>query len=192
MSLKQEDRRIRKTKKLLKESLIELMNEKKVKDITIKDITERADLNRGTFYLHYLDIYDLLSQIEDEIITNLTALLKTFNETQTLSSYELLEQLFNYLYENKEIFRVLLYTNSDTQFLNKLQTLIKTMGLYTLQNVYKDSPPIVYTYFLSFISSGVIGMVEHWFENGMTLTPSEMASIVDQMITKSAENFMST
>lgn len=192
MSLKQEDRRIRKTKKLLKESLIELMNEKKVKDITIKDITERADLNRGTFYLHYLDIYDLLSQIEDEIITNLTALLKTFNETQTLSSYELLEQLFNYLYENKEIFRVLLYTNSDTQFLNKLQTLIKTMGLYTLQNVYKDSPPIVYTYFLSFISSGVIGMVEHWFENGMTLTPSEMASMVDQMITKSAENFMST
>ncbi len=192
MSLKQEDRRIRKTKKLLKESLIELMNEKKVKDITIKDITERADLNRGTFYLHYLDIYDLLSQIEDEIITNLTALLKTFNETQTLSSYELLEQLFNYLYENKEIFRVLLYTNSDTQFLNKLQTLIKTMGLYTLQNVYKDSPPIVYTYFLSFISSGVIGMVEHWFENGMTLTPSEMASMVNQMITKSAENFMST
>ena len=192
MSLKQEDRRIRKTKKLLKESLIELMNEKKVKDITIKDITERADLNRGTFYLHYLDIYDLLSQIEDEIITNLTALLKTFNETQTLSSYELLEQLFNYLYENKEIFRVLLYTNSDTQFLNKLQTLIKTMGLFTLQNVYKDSPPIVYTYFLSFISSGVIGMVEHWFENGMTLTPSEMASMVDQMITKSAENFMST
>lgn len=192
MSLKQEDRRIRKTKKLLKESLIELMNEKKVKDITIKDITERADLNRGTFYLHYLDIYDLLSQIEDEIITNLTALLKTFNETQTLSSYELLEQLFNYLYENKEIFRVLLYTNSDTQFLNKLQTLIKTMGLYTLQNVYKDSQPIVYTYFLSFISSGVIGMVEHWFENGMTLTPSEMASMVDQMITKSAENFMST
>lgn len=192
MSLKQEDRRIRKTKKLLKESLIELMNEKKVKDITIKDITERADLNRGTFYLHYLDIYDLLSQIEDEIITNLTALLKTFNETQTLSSYELLEQLFNYLYENKEIFRVLLYTNSDTQFLNKLQTLIKTMGLYTLQNVYKDSQPIVYTYFLSFISSGVIGMVEHWFENGMTLTPSEMASMLDQMITKSAENFMST
>ena len=192
MSLKQEDRRIRKTKKLLKESLIELMNEKKVKDITIKDITERADLNRGTFYLHYLDIYDLLSQIEDEIITNLTALLKTFNETQTLSSYELLEQLFNYLYENKEIFRVLLYTNSDTQFLNKLQTLIKTMGLYTLQNVYKDSQPIVYTYFLSFISSGVIGMVEHWFENGMTLTPSEMASMPDQMITKSAENFMST
>lgn len=192
MSAKQEDRRVRKTKKLLKESLIELMNDKKVKDITIKDITERADLNRGTFYLHYLDIYDLLSQIEDEIITNLTTLLKTFNETQTLSSYDLLEQLFNYLYENKEIFRVLLYTNSDTQFLNKLQILIETMGLYTLQNIYQDTQPILYTYFLSFISSGVIGMVEHWFKNGMTLTPSEMASMVDQMITKSAENFMST
>ncbi len=191
MSIKLEDRRVRKTKKLLKESLIELMKEKKVKDITIKDITEKADLNRGTFYLHYLDIYDLLSQIEDEVIGNVRALIENFNEQQTLTSYDLLEQLFYYLDENKQLFKVLLYTNSETQFLNKLQMLIRTIGLYTLQNWYKDSNPIFYSYFLSFVSSGVIGMVGHWFESGMTLTPSEMASMVNQMITNGAENFMS-
>ena len=64
--MKLEDRRVRRTKQLIKQSLIELMHEKPFKDITVKDITERADLNRGTFYLHYVDIYDLLSKIEDE------------------------------------------------------------------------------------------------------------------------------
>ncbi|MDO4925716.1 MAG: TetR/AcrR family transcriptional regulator [Turicibacter sp.] len=58
--MKLEDRRVRRTKQLIKQSLIELMHEKEFKEITVKDITERADLNRGTFYLHYVDIYDLL------------------------------------------------------------------------------------------------------------------------------------
>ena len=66
--MKLEDRRVRRTKQLIKQSLIELMHEKPFKDITVKDITERADLNRGTFYLHYVDIYDLLSKIEDETL----------------------------------------------------------------------------------------------------------------------------
>ena len=53
-----EDRRIRRTKKLLKQALAQLMDEKEFKDITVRDITERADLNRGTFYLHYRDVYE--------------------------------------------------------------------------------------------------------------------------------------
>ena len=63
-----EDRRIRRTKKLLKQALAQLMDEKEFKDITVKDITERADLNRGTFYLHYTDTYDILNKIENEIL----------------------------------------------------------------------------------------------------------------------------
>lgn len=58
-----EDRRIRRTKKLLKQALAQLMDEKDFKDITVKDITERADLNRGTFYLHYTDTYAILRSI---------------------------------------------------------------------------------------------------------------------------------
>ena len=66
-----EDRRIRRTKKLLKQALAQLMDEKDFKDITVKDITERADLNRDTFYLHYTDTYDILNKIEDEILKNI-------------------------------------------------------------------------------------------------------------------------
>ena len=64
MAAQKEDRRIRRTKRLLRQALAELMNEKDFKDITVKEITDRADLNRGTFYFHYTDTYDLREKIE--------------------------------------------------------------------------------------------------------------------------------
>ena len=69
-----EDRRIRKTKSAIKSSFIELLNEKELEKITIQDIANRADINRGTFYLHYEDKYLLLSDMDDEFISQKTIL----------------------------------------------------------------------------------------------------------------------
>lgn len=66
-----EDRRVRKTKQAIKNAFIQLLNKKDLEKITIQDITELADINRGTFYLHYEDKYILLSDIEDEYISDL-------------------------------------------------------------------------------------------------------------------------
>ena len=69
-----EDRRVRKTRSAIKSSFIELLNEKELEKITIQDIADRADINRGTFYLHYEDKYLLLSDMEDEFISQMTFL----------------------------------------------------------------------------------------------------------------------
>ncbi|WP_326027566.1 TetR/AcrR family transcriptional regulator [Staphylococcus pseudoxylosus] len=66
-----EDRRVRKTKNAIKQAFIKLLAEKELERITIQDITTLADVNRGTFYLHYEDKYILLSDIEDEILAGL-------------------------------------------------------------------------------------------------------------------------
>ena len=60
---KKTDRRIRKTKQQLQEGFIHLRKSKSIKDITVKELCELTDLNRGTFYLHYKDIYDLLEDV---------------------------------------------------------------------------------------------------------------------------------
>ena len=59
------DRRVRKTKTRLLNCLTELMKEKEVKDISVKELSDLADINRGTFYLHYRDVYDMLNKVED-------------------------------------------------------------------------------------------------------------------------------
>ena len=69
------DRRIRRTKAILSRSLIQLMEEKEIRDISVKELTDLADINRGTFYLHYNDIYDLLAQMEDELFVEFNEIL---------------------------------------------------------------------------------------------------------------------
>ena len=62
MSTEAVDRRVRRTRKQLRECLVTLLKQKKVQDITVRELTELADLNRGTFYLHYKDVFDLLEK----------------------------------------------------------------------------------------------------------------------------------
>ena len=64
------DRRVRKTRSLLRQALVRLMNEKSIQEITVTQLCEACDINRGTFYLHYTDVYDLLSRIEEEMLTD--------------------------------------------------------------------------------------------------------------------------
>ena len=64
--LKKEDRRVRRTKKLLTQALTELLQKKQINEITVKELTDLADMNRGTFYLYYKDIFDMLEKIENE------------------------------------------------------------------------------------------------------------------------------
>lgn len=59
------DRRVRKTKAALRAGLIKLMQEKSIREITVRELVDEVDINRSTFYLHYTDIYDMLNKIED-------------------------------------------------------------------------------------------------------------------------------
>ena len=72
---KKEDRRVRRTKKLLTHGLIQLMKEKQVQDITVRELADLVDVNRGTFYLYYRDIFDMLDSIEQELFNQVNQLI---------------------------------------------------------------------------------------------------------------------
>ena len=79
MTQENPDRRVRKTRKLLKECLIRLLKEKRVQDITVRELTDMADLNRGTFYLHYKDVFDLLEKTEAELMDEFNSLVMSYD-----------------------------------------------------------------------------------------------------------------
>ena len=81
---KKTDRRIRKTKQQLQEGFIHLRKTKSIKYITVKELCELTDLNRGTFYLHYRDIYDLSEQMENEIILKFEELLNALHHVPNI------------------------------------------------------------------------------------------------------------
>ena len=65
------DRRVKKTKRQLRQALMHLMTEKPSRSISVRELAERADINRGTFYIHDKDVGDLLQQLEDEMAERL-------------------------------------------------------------------------------------------------------------------------
>ena len=102
------DRRVRKTRKQLRDCLILLLKEKKIQDITVRELTEMADLNRGTFYLHYKDVFDLLEQTETELLTEFYGLVSRHSASdlkQGLS--ELFYEIYCLVYDNSALVEIL-------------------------------------------------------------------------------------
>ena len=71
------DRRVRKTRAQLRQGLAELLKEKSLKEITVKELVEKVDINRSTFYLHYADIYDMMEKIENELTGDIEDLIRS-------------------------------------------------------------------------------------------------------------------
>ena len=96
MKNKTTDRRIRKTRNAIKNGLAELLLEKSIGDISVRELTEKVDLNRGTFYLHYKDIFDLVEQIETEMFEELQYIIDSHPAKEMNGEpLPLLEDIFN-------------------------------------------------------------------------------------------------
>lgn len=182
------DRRIRKTKKLLRNTLVELMNEKSLKNITVKELTKRADLNRGTFYLHYRDIFDLLEQSEIEMLQEMSELLDKIDPSAFVEynsknkAYPPLVELFEWLRNNLNFGKVLMGPNGGISFLEKIKTIIENQ-FYKKQfrNDEKNSNPVICEYFYAYIIFGFLGVIKQWFENDASIPAKEMALILTKI-----------
>ncbi|MBP5749726.1 MAG: TetR/AcrR family transcriptional regulator C-terminal domain-containing protein [Firmicutes bacterium] len=183
-----DDRRAKRSRRLLKEGLLSLMQEKRFQDITARDITESADLNRGTFYLHYPDTQALLESIEDDIMAEIQALvdqhLEEFMDSPTLEP--VLMPVLDYILEKRTAIELLLY-NSAGNFLDKLQTLIYRNSLDYARKRFAIEDPVQLDYFFSFVSFGIIAMVKVWIGQNMNLPKKKLIAYADALMDNAAK-----
>src|SRR5690606_8357896 len=104
--------------RVLKESLISLLKEKPITTITVKEICQIADINRSTFYSHYSDLYDLLGQIEEEILTDIKRTLHAYNPNG--ESQQMMEKLLQYLADNRDSCQTLFSKHGSVTFQKKV------------------------------------------------------------------------
>lgn len=188
-----EDRRVRRTQKLLKESLMELMSEKAFKDITIKDITERADLNRGTFYLHYADTYELLMATENGVLEDFQEMISQYTDVQPGKGLmPVLLPIVRYIVENKEICQKLFENNASSQFLSKFKTLVRENGTALIEHLFPSAHAAGTDYFYEFVTYGLIGILKKWLDNGTPESEEEIARLSNNAIMSLARSFLLT
>ena len=181
MSAEKVDRRVRKTRALLQQGLMQLMREKEIKDISVKELTDLVDINRGTFYLHYTDIYDMLDKIENEIFQEFNDILDRDikKETQSHSLNEVLTDIFVLLDRNRDIGRVMLGPHGDLAFVNRLKNLVEERTRYVMAQTDTSEHP---EYLSSFIISGCVGIIETWLNHPNPLPPEELAALCGKLL----------
>ena len=176
------DRRVRKTKKMLRQALTKLLLEKDIKDISVMELTEFADINRGTFYLHYKDIYDLYEQIENELLDKFKNIFdKHFHEKHRQILFPIVLEAFEFLAKNADICLVIL-SSGDTGFLTKLIELGKPKKKEEWREFLGEMDEEYYEYYYSYITSGCVGLLRTWFTGGMKESPKKMAELAGKMI----------
>lgn len=178
-----EDRRIRRTKKLIGQALSELMNEKDIKNITVKDIADRADVNRGTFYLHYKDVYDLLSQIEDDMIRIFTETIDRHHITaKDKTTFPIIDQMLDYVFENMELCKALFLSSSGGVFQEKFQNVIIQKG-FEIQKCLSGRGSTKHNeYIFCFMATGITGIVKKWFSDSEAMSKKDISIMLDALI----------
>ena len=173
-----ENRRVLMTKKLLKESVFELMEEKPLNKITIKEICENADVNRTTFYKYYGDQYALVKEAEDELLDKTAEFLRNLSSDE--EKIKLLEEFLTYVKNNGDTFRILLDKNSDTDFRYRLMSVAmqKVMVEKYELGIREEDKKYVYC----MIIMGAINTIALWVNSSYDKSVEEVADLMFNLV----------
>ena len=181
------DRRILRTRKKLRIGLATLLQQKPLSEITIRELSEISGVNRGTFYLHFTGIADMVESFHQESTTELCAICDRYT-LEDLSVYPkpFFVELMSYLNDNEDVCMSLFCRNDNYAF---LENMVHYMVDYFFSRV-PDSTMIdrkSSRYALQFLIAGVGSVLTHWHRNGKVETPEQMARILHGLLHPTAE-----
>lgn len=173
--MREGDRRVRYTKMVLRESLMEILEKKPISRVSVTEICQAAGLNRGTFYAHYADPYELLTRIENELYLELEAAL-----TDDIARGDidiLMRNIMDVLDHNRDVCRVILGENGGTQFLNRILSMARTFFMRTWA-LKPGAPPGAADHVYRYLSAGSVDVIRHWLINEDARPRDEVARII--------------
>ncbi|WP_408869063.1 TetR/AcrR family transcriptional regulator C-terminal domain-containing protein [Brochothrix campestris] len=180
----------KRTKALITEAFINIMSKKTFDTITIGDITAAAKINRGTFYLHYLDKFDLLDKVEQQLFTDIGnhldelqaryATPATFAKEQEL----LAASLFRSIATQSPLLKIFLSDHGRAGFHLRFKAAFaeKVQINLSKNDYYQQNLNVPLDYFIAFITSAFLGLIEQWLQNDLDQTPMELTTLYINII----------
>lgn len=169
-----ENRRVRMTKKLLKDAILELMETRGLDRVTVTDICSAADVNRSTFYAHYEDVHQLLREIEDGMLERMPVLPIPYANQPDQQGLERLAEFLQYVKSNAQLYRVMLIRRDGGAFFNR--------AVSAMMEAARSSGQIederLMRYDCAYRLNGTIGIIREWIEDGFAMMPEELAKVI--------------
>ncbi len=170
------DPRVRYTQMIIKKAFLELLQQKPMSKITVREICDRAEINRSTFYKHYLDCYDLLDKLKEEALAQLDELILDMEENGEMS---VLLAVLQTLKDNADTFKLAASDAGREEFIRQA-----VLRGYRYLNLYISISPERQwddgkkTICYAFLTGGIGSVIEHWMLCGCVDPPEQIASVI--------------
>ena len=183
------DRRVMYTKMVLKQSLLDLLRVRPIEKITVKDICVKADINRGTFYTHYKDPFDLLTQIENELFNEILVYIEDVLKPDAISG--LLARIFESILNNSDLCKVLFGDYGDKAFLKRIMNIAREVSIAAWKKMIPAIRDEQLELLYLFYANGCVAMIQHWVLSGMTESPQELSEMIEKLSLQGLGAFVS-
>lgn len=174
-----QDARVRYTKMIIQVNFVALLKKKPLNKITVKELCDMAQINRATFYRYYVDVYDLMEQLEAEILRELNEMMaqsSANNVSKTLCS--ILEKLK----ANNELYTTLFSANGDPGFPLKIfKTCYGETENFIRSHCAKLSKE-QQTWLYVYLAQGISGVISCWIAEGMVEPPEQVADFAERLV----------
>lgn len=183
MTEEKQDRRVRRSKGLMRDALITLMNEKPFSEITAKEITEKADLNRATFYLHYNNLFGLLEELEDEVAEGFRQMLAE-TPIRAGEAWErlIIRHICDFIADNAALCRSLLAVQHNDGLAEKLIAIMKEKHEAVRRERGLAPETEQADLIHRFIAWGAIGMAAGWLSSGQPSEKEELVALAEKLV----------
>jgi len=177
------DPRVRRTRRTLREALISLILEKDFASISIKEVTERADVAYITFFRHYESLDQLLMEILDDGLKDLMTRIDTLAKQSEASSLETEGRLlFEYVEQKAELFRILFKSQSVTRVRKKVLRNIAAIFQKSCLPLARSGNPTATAILSNHIATSLLALIEWWLDNNRKLAPAQMGKVYKNLI----------
>ncbi len=189
---KKTDRRVQRTRQMLFNALMELMMEKNYADILVSEITERANLGRATFYLHYRDKDDLLASNIEAIFEQVAERIRPLFKQALLAEDTVQGRiLFEEAQQNSQLYRMILSGQGGMVLYNRLQSRFAELIADMLEKLLLGGDsPVEIPLLANYLSGAILFLVKWWLENDMPRSPDYMAAVMQHLIRPGMERVM--
>ncbi|MGN1110694.1 MAG: TetR/AcrR family transcriptional regulator [Oscillospiraceae bacterium] len=175
------DKRVIRTKKAIKAALFKIMEEKDISSITISELTEKANINRRTFYTHYRSITDILDEIEGDLVQALTELMRSFDVKEyRTSAYNLFMGLNDLISGEFDYYFQLVRVDMRGMLISRLKHVIKETTDKLLAQICRRTDDI--SMISSFIVGGFFNSYLEWHNHPERLTAEQAAELASSMV----------
>ncbi len=171
-----------KSKLAIRNTFIDLIREKNIDKISVSEITRKADISRGTFYLHFKDINDLYRSVEDEVYYELEKVFNNYyHDKENLDLFSLTTAIVDYIYDSRDIFFIIMKPHHSERTLRRLRNFCFERMVFKNDSFVDELQQKTRSIF---ISSGFVGVLEEWLIGGLTIDKDNISKNLNKIISQ--------